>query len=769
MICLSHPHKRLIDHLVNVKQIGLSVFDSKKQLLRGYGVDLRNTLELILFYHDYGKSTKFFQEYLNASIDNKKYKGSSRLPQHSLISACVTSYKIKEKLGDSKNLLLFSILGFLTVRKHHGNFEKLNEMLVISKIRWREIEEQWTNISDEFVNDIAHIKFEELKSFIKSLLWEQEVLTGKIEKYLLLNFMFSILTYSDKNDVVVGKVERKSFPDSIHEFVNNYKKEKFKNSKPSDLNNVRNEIYDKSLNALGEKYKNGRIFSLNVPTGSGKTLTALNLAFNLLKMDDDLQRVIYALPFTSIVDQTEKIIQEIFKENGENAEDYLLVHHHLAEVKIKQNESYIEGDKAEFLIENWDKPLILTTFWQLFNSIITNKNAQLRKFHNIANSVIILDEVQTIPYKYWNLVNEVFKKLTEVLNCRIIFLTATMPLIFREDEGEILPLISEEKREKYFKKFSRYQIEILKEDNKIKSLTIDDLFEIAKEDIKENPCKDFLFVFNTIKSSIEFYQKIKNEFNDKETIYLSTNILPFERKKRIEKIKKRKEPEIVVSTQLIEAGVDIDLDIVYRDFSPLDSLIQTAGRCNRNNKKGVGKVIFFKLKNNKERFDSNYIYTGLTLIETENSFKQKQRYNEAELLGIINNYYTGIKDKSSQNESREILESIRNLDYERVSEFKLIEEIPSFSMFLEYNDEAIEVLNQFREIIKIEDRFERKSEFLKIKQKFYQYVLDVKISRDTNSCFTSFEEIGDLKIVTNDLVDSVYDETGLKREWSIFL
>jgi len=90
-------------------------------------------------------------------------------------------------------------------------------------------------------------------------------------------------------------------------------------------------------------------------------------------------------------------------------------------------------------------------------------------------------------------------------------------------------------------------------------------------------------------------------------------------------------------------------------------------------------------------------------------------------------------------------------------------------MFLEYNDEAIEVLNQFREIIKIEDRFERKSEFLKIKQKFYQYVLDVKISRDTNSCFTSFEEIGDLKIVTNDLVDSVYDETGLKREWSIFL
>ena len=287
----------------------------------------------------------------------------------------------------------------------------------------------------------------------------------------------------------------------------------------------------------------------------------------------------------------------------------------------------------------------------------------------------------------------------------------------------------------------------------------------------ENSNKSFLFVFNTIKSSISFYDKLKEEFNDKNLIYLSTNILPIERKKRIEEIKKDPNNKIVVSTQLIEAGVDIDLDIVYRDFAPLDSIVQSAGRCNRNSTKKTGKVILFKLKNENGKFDHNFIYKGLTLAETEKLFLNRSSFEESKLIEIINNYYESIKKNSSQDERLQILKSMKNMNYEKMHDkFRLIDEIPSFLMFFEVDNESKSILEKFKKILSIEDKFERKSELLAIKSKFYQYVLSVKFSKNTKSYFTSFEEIGNFRIVKKDFIESIYNaETGLKREWSSFI
>ncbi|SDN71988.1 CRISPR-associated helicase, Cas3 family [Desulfonauticus submarinus] len=769
MNCLSHPNKNLITHLSNVKKIGLTLFGNKDKVVFGLPDNLEKVLEIALFYHDFGKSTKFFQDYLNASIINEKYEGNSELTQHALISACLAAYKISNTLEKIDNSLLFSLLVFLAIRKHHGNFENLDEMLVISETKWRSLEEQWNNVLEEFKKEIDNIPFEDLKDFIEDLLWDKDSEIGKLDNYFLLNFLFSILIYSDKTEVVLGpKIDTVKFPDKIFNSVNNYKNQIFKNSEKTELNRLREDAYNISLVNLLKQHKNGNIFSLNLPTGAGKTLTVLNLAFNLLKNDKSLQRIIYALPFTSIVDQTEKVLKDIFNKNGLNSDDYLIVHHHLAEAKIKLDENYIEGDKAEFLIENWDKPFVLTTFWQLFNSIITNKNSQLRKFHNLANSIIILDEVQTIPYKYWILTNEVFKKMCEIFNIKIIFLTATMPLIFSEEKNEIIPLIPKDKRSEYFSKFSRYRIEIV---NHLNEINIDELFEIAKKDIKKNINKSFLFVFNTINTSIEFYNKIKSEFSDKKLIYLSSNILPIERQKRIAKIKNNSKDKIIVSTQVIEAGVDIDLDIVYRDFAPLDSIIQSSGRCNRNSKKEIGVVKVFKLRNCRGKYDYSYIYSGLSVNATDLVFKNKDKVDESKVLELINEYYCKIKENSSTNFSNEILIAMKNLNYEEVSnKFKLIDEIPSFSMFFEIDERAKKLLKIFKEIMNINDRYERKSEFLKIKSDFYRYVLSVKLSEKTKSYHSSFDAIGELRIVSKDLCESVYDvDTGLKYEWSVFL
>ena len=573
MPIFSHPNRKLKDHLENVKNIGLKVFNFKSGINFKYDNEkIKTALEHILYFHDIGKATKFFQDYLKASIDNLECNHSQELINHSLISACIGAYKFYTKVND-ENL---TAIVFGVIRKHHGDLQDIEEILVFKKAKNEILKTQFESIDFTEFSGIKDIKFDELIEIIDELLFFE--IFRNIENYSLINFLFSILTYSDKTDVIFGSSDIRSFSENISIFIDTYKKEKFKKVENSELNLIRDEVYAESIKNL----TNDKIFSLNVPTGAGKTLTALNIAFNLVKKDSSLKRVIYALPFTSIVDQTEKVLKEIFELYQTEADDYLTVHHHLADVKYRADEGLLEGDRAQFLIENWDKPLILTTFWQLFHSIISNKNSQLRKFHNIANSVIILDEVQTIPYKYWELVNFVFKKLTEILNCKILFLTATMPLIFLEDKKEILPLIKFDKRKKYFKNFSRYKIKVLKNGN-IRELTLDELFEIAKNDISKNNDKSFLFVFNTIKSSIEFYEKLKDEFSNRELVYLSTNILPIVRKERIKQIKNNPSNKIIVSTQLIEAGVDIDLDIVYRDFAPLDSIIQTAGRCNRNN------------------------------------------------------------------------------------------------------------------------------------------------------------------------------------------
>ncbi|WP_022670962.1 CRISPR-associated helicase/endonuclease Cas3 [Hippea alviniae] len=762
MSCYSHPNKKLIEHLKNVKDIGLLAFNEK---LLDIPEEFNTVLTTSLYYHDFAKATKFFQDYLKSSIESKTCKHPSNLTSHSLLSACLGAYKIYTQLSKAEKPFLWTILGFIAVKKHHGNLENLENMVIVSKNDWRNLKKQWQNIECEFKEETKNLSFENIKKLIEDLFWQKDNIQNNIDTFFIFNFLFSLLTYADKTEVVVGKIAKNTLPSNIDTFIDTYKEKTFSNQKPNKLNLLREKAYKTVYENL-LKSNTQKILSLNLPTGAGKTLIVLNVAFKLCREDKTLQRVIYALPFTSIVDQTEKVIKDVLKKNNCNPDDFITVHHHLTEARIKTDENYIEGDKAQLLIENWDKPLVLTTFWQLFHSIISNENSHLRKFHNISNSVIILDEVQSIPYKYWHLTNVVLKKLTELLNCKIIFLTATMPLIF--DKEELYPLISDDVRDEFFSAFSRYKILTLKG---LENLTIDELVEIVKNDIEHNPNKSFLFVFNTINTSVKFYRLLKEILPQKEFIYLSSNILPVDGKKRIDAIRDNPEGKIIISTQVVEAGVDIDIDVVYRDFAPLDSIIQTAGRCNRNNRQKMGIVKLFKLKNEKEKYDFGYIYKGLPLNATNELFKDIEEVEENKMLKLIDGYFHKVKENKSNNESNKIISAMKKLKYEDVSkEFKLIDEIPSFSMFFEIDDRATDLLDRFCKIMEIENRFERKNELLKIRSQFYQYVLSVKITNSTKSYFMDLEEIGGIKIVRKDLVNNIYDkETGLVREISIFI
>jgi CRISPR-associated endonuclease/helicase Cas3 len=761
MPCFSHPNKLLIDHLNNVKGIGLKVFDSKSNL--NFQIDrneIREALALTLQFHDFGKATSFFQDYLRCAVSGEEATIIRELTWHSKISAVFTAYQVYQVIKDEKNRKLLSIVAFIAVSKHHGNLDSLNKMLVIGKEEWRILEKQWNKI-DFSTFQIEKPDFKEtmifIDDFLCDFLWDVDKINKDLDLFFLTNLFFSILTYSDKSEVIFGKSNYSEMPDNIENLVTTYKREKFTSSKATKLNETREELY----NICGDFFSSKRaenIFSINIPTGSGKTLTVINAALKILSHDNSVKRIIYALPFTSIIDQTSEIIDAILTVSSLKSNEILTIHHHLAEIQEIEDENIsIIGDKAQFIVENWDRPFILTTFWQLFYSIISNKNSQLRKFNNIADSIIILDEIQTVPYKYWELINKLLTKAAETLNCKIILLTATMPLLFLEEKNEITPVIEIDKRKSCFSEFSRYT---LKNINNLEDISIKELNSFAFSKISENPDKNFLFVFNTIKTSLLFFDEIRKSFPDNELIYLSTNILPIERRRKIEQIKNSSKRKIVVSTQLIEAGVDIDMDIVFRDFAPLDSIVQTAGRCNRNNRQIEGSVYIFRLKNEKGQNDCNYIYKGITLDSTFELFRGQKEVKESQLLDFINQYYNKIEVRKSDYESSEILKNMSELNYEQITkDFQLIDdEQPSTLVFVEKDENASKVWSKLEEISKNAD----KDEFIKIKRELFDYILSVRTKKNKEFINKLTEEIKGIKILRHKKLSDFYDnETGL--------
>jgi len=769
-MCLARPGINLLDHLKRVKEIGLGVYSQKSHL--GFSIpkkDIKTALSNMLFYHDIGKSTIFFQDYLRASVNGVEYTGDSKLKHHSLISAIYASFKTYKELNNFASVNLLPIIVFLAVRKHHGDFDDVKDMLSITSPMWRKLEIQWNNLRFDCVNEVNKFNFNEAKNYISDLLFDIEDIDSSIENYLFLNLFFSILTYADKNEAKFGKqIKFAELPNGFSNWVDRYKAIEFSQLNLSEpLNYLRNESYKLCAeNAIKEGNKSN-IFTINVPTGGGKTLTGLNVALKILENDNDMKKIIYALPFTSIVEQTYEVISDVVKYNRADPMDYITKHHHLAEAEIKNNEDSYTEETAQFLIENWDKPILVTTFWQFFNTLISNKNRLTRKFHNLANSIIILDEIQTMPMEYWDVISKMLEKMATVLNSKIIVMTATLPLIFSEET--ISPLIDKNKIKEYYGKVSRYEIKYIHD---MQPITIDDLFGIAIDKIIAESEKDFLFVFNTIQSSLDFYKKLKS-VSKSNLIYLSGNIIPKDRLERIEKIKHSPGRKIVVSTQLVEAGVDIDLDIVFRDFAPFDSIIQTAGRCNRNGKDETGKIYLFTLldeKNSKKY--CNYIYKPLSLKITDELLKEAGSIKEHNLLDVLKIYYIKTKKEKSNNISRKIISDIAELNYDSISkEFELIEKAPNILVFVEKDDEASKILNQFRELLE-SNKIDRRNKFFKIKKSFYNYVLSVRINKKTADLLDGIEEVGNFKLITKDMIEGnnfYNNDMGLNFEFENFI
>lgn len=358
-----------------------------------------------------------------------------------------------------------------------------------------------------------------------------------------------------------------------------------KKARVTEVNRIRNEVQKwcvkESVNQPG-------FYSLTVPTGGGKTLASVLWAIKHA-IKNDLKRIIIAIPYTSIITQTASVLRNIF--GAEN----VLEHHANVDRTTFDDEELAQ--RMKLATENWDYPIIVTTNVQLFESLFSNKPSDCRKLHNIAKSVLILDEVQTLPIDFLQPIIDTFDTLKRVFGVSVLFTTASQPVL----SGTILgsnPFVSFEGLSQIHEIVPRganlhdrlRRVKIIFEDGDRK-----DYDEVA-EQIANHP--RVLCIVNTRNDAKELYSRLPK---DGICYHLSRMMCPDHVRKTIDKVKDALQSPSntvirVVATQLIEAGVDIDFPVVFRQEAGLDSILQAAGRCNREGRLEQGETFVFGLQ-----------------------------------------------------------------------------------------------------------------------------------------------------------------------------
>ncbi len=437
------------------------------------------------------------------------------------------------------------------------------------------------------------------------------------------------------------------------------------NREQDTINGRRTEILRNCLER-GDQGKG--LFRLTVPTGGGKTIASLAFALRHA-VKHHMDRVIYVIPYTSIIEQNAEVFRSI-----------------LGEQNVLENHYNVDYEGSEELIsmqlaaENWDKPVVVTTNVQFFESLYANKSSKCRKLHNIANSVIVFDEVQMLPNDYLKPCTAMMEELVRNYGVSLVLCTATQPALksFFQQETEIMELCP--RMEEQFQFFQRATLE------NIGYVTEEELIEKMKNQ------HQVLCIVNTKKRAQALFQKLEGEG----IYHLSTSMYPKHRRRVLGEIRKRLKAGkkcILISTSLVEAGVDLDFQSVYRQLAGVDSIIQAAGRCNREGKRNPqeSKVSVFQFEDKemvpgqRQQMD----VTKLLLAEGQ----------DLSSLDCIEKYFQMLYHFRGESlDKKKILQEFQNKQYNFAKvgkEFRLIEENTK-TILIPKEEEADEILRQLR-------------------------------------------------------------------------
>lgn len=761
----SHPGKPLAEHLKGVSKLAITTMKELQSYCPCISDPKFAAIAKILgMGHDVGKGTVFFQEYLH-----KVKRHDQFLKSHSTSSSLYGHYVCKKLLKDD----FLSFATMMLIQGHHGRIPTPSSAVKRIHVHNEELKQQISNIQHPQELD-AILTTEDLPAFSEctalvrpigelhkmkvSFDMEAEK-ANSLKSYFQFNLLFSALIDADRmNAADIDAQERASID---HSSIVNFAKEieeenKRKLGAEADIIKLRNLVRNTVLSKVNTK---NRIFTLTAPTGSGKTLAALLFASMLCQQmtreSARRPRIVYVLPFLSIIDQNATIIQHALGMTGNSQSSVMATHHHLAKLAYEDEskESYSSA-KSQLLIEGWNSEVIVTTFVQFLETVIGSRASSLRKLHNLAGSIVILDEVQAINYEHWLLIHDCLEFLANELDTRIILMTATQPLIFRKDEVTELFDAKQDSTDRVELKLHLQDISLANFVKKVNGI------------IKSNPGKSVLIIMNTINSAISVFDKVSGV--DKDKFFLSAGIVPFQRRERIQNISDRLKDGkrvVLISTQVVEAGVDFDFDIVVRDLAPIDSIIQAAGRCNRNGKNPAREspVHIFAACDEGGNYLANKIYGNTLIQKTLETLEQEN--DDLRISKLADVYYQKIVEGGTTERSKEILDAMKKLDYDYVDDnFKVIEEEPNVSIFIEIDRKAASLWKQYDEIIK-EGKPARIREFFRTnRERFYSYVVNGRLA---DPKIKSIPEINGFCHVQLSSLGDHYGPTGLKESPNI--
>lgn len=350
------------------------------------------------------------------------------------------------------------------------------------------------------------------------------------------------------------------------------------------IDGLRRDISDHCLDAAKRA---GGVYTLTVPTGGGKTLASLRFALHHARRRK-LDRIMYVIPFTSIIDQNAQVVRTILEPDDAPADHGKVVLEHHGSVTPEQ-----QTWREKVLCENWDAPVVYTTMVQFLESLFGAGTRGARRMHQLANAVLIFDEVQTLPIKCVHLFNNAINFLVDQCNCTVVLCTATQPLLDRvaKDKGAIRLAEQHELMPDVQKLFDDLKRVEVRDGRKPGGWSHNEVARLALEEVQR--AGNCLVIVNTKDAARNVFRLCNKELNDDHICHLSTDMCPAHRKLELARVRRRlddRKPTLCVSTQLIEAGVDVDFGVVIRFTAGLDSIAQAAGRCNRNGRPEPGIV-----------------------------------------------------------------------------------------------------------------------------------------------------------------------------------
>ncbi|WP_319020632.1 CRISPR-associated helicase Cas3' [Bifidobacterium eulemuris] len=622
------------------------------RLAESFEDEFSATAKTAALLHDLGKATEKFQRYL-LSDDGRR---------GDVIHAWQGAFVVNDFETEPGSQKIAQELLEMVISRHHGGLpdciamngdegffdrltdetesdEKYSYQEVLNNLS--ELNLDTSNMFSESVKDVTGL-FRAMKDSGVSTCDSMCFFLGLYVKYI-----FSRLVDADRLDAACFESKRTYVPNEAdwEALLERFQKNLSAFDSSSEIGAVRKRVSDLCREASGRRTG---IYKLSVPTGGGKTLSSLNFALHHA-LKTGKRRIIYVIPFLSITAQTSKVFRDILDLDDDG--DVLLEHYSsvgmddesavgrkLSEV---ERESEDEGERQRKLAaERWDSPIIVTTMVQFLETVMSAKGTKLRKFHNMTDSVIIFDEIQSLPTNTINLFNEVVSFLSSMLGCTILLCSATQPLLERTERKNLLLSDHPELIE-----VPEGDVAKLKRTNIVASVeqkTCDELASIVLERARENG--NCLAIVN-LKSEAENICRALRELDDRhefEIVHLSTSMCGKHRMDKLNHVRALLDGEsrsrvICVSTQLIEAGVDISFSCVVRAMAGLDSILQAAGRCNRNGESSEAKSVYvYPVKDETGLNNLKDIQTGKELTD-----QLVREYPNEDLLskGMLEEYY----------------------------------------------------------------------------------------------------------------------------------